>query len=135
MSVHSSQPSKRVHKLVSLCQVVNGTSPFSFPFLCAFLDRFKQKQWHYRFRFVFVCGKGHLNGHFLQPVLDCFLNRFVLLAGGFPFLACKKTLHRGKQNRLGPEFSGKLLYLKENWDQVIQLKLRDAMGEDEIEIE
>ena len=44
---------------------------------------------------------------------------------------------REKRNRLGPEISGKMLYLKENWDQVLQLNLRDAVieeEEDEIEI-
>ena len=40
---------------------------------------------------------------------------------------------REKRNRLGPEISGKLLYLKENWDQVIQLKLGDIVVEEEEE--
>ena len=35
---------------------------------------------------------------------------------------------------LGKEISGKLLYLKENWDQVLQLGLREAIvEEDEID--
>ena len=45
---------------------------------------------------------------------------------------------REKRNRLGAEISGKLLYLKENWDQVLQLSLREAIveeREDEIEID
>ena len=42
---------------------------------------------------------------------------------------------REKRNRLGPEISGKLLYLKENWDQVLQLNLREAIVEDEIDID
>ena len=40
---------------------------------------------------------------------------------------------RERRNRLGPEISGKLLYLKENWDQVIQLKLGDIVVEEEEE--
>ena len=44
---------------------------------------------------------------------------------------------REKRNRLGPEISGKLLYLKMNWDQVLQMSLREVIEEDvedEIEI-
>ena len=40
---------------------------------------------------------------------------------------------REKRNRLGSEISGKLLYLKENWGQVLQLSLRDAVVEEEEE--
>ena len=45
---------------------------------------------------------------------------------------------REKRNRLGPEISGKLLYLKMNWDQVLQMSLREVIEEDvedEIEID
>ena len=55
-----------------LVKLVMGTGAFSFPFPSPFLDRFKRKRWHHRFRFV--------SRPFFGPFLDRFLDRFVQLA-------------------------------------------------------
>ena len=42
---------------------------------------------------------------------------------------------RKRHNRLGPEISGKLLYLKMNWDKVLKLNLNESIVENGIEID